>query len=56
MERRSLGLPLILEALTTAGVIATIVVVVALSGFLVQSFTLLFAIPADPGFAGFDGA
>jgi hypothetical protein len=49
---REIGLPLFLGVITTISVIVGIVVVVALSGFLVQSFTLLFVIPIGGVIAG----
>lgn len=52
MEQRTFALPLILGTLTTAAVIAGIVVVVALTGFLLQSFSVLFVIPIGAGLAG----
>jgi hypothetical protein len=52
MERRPLALPVILGTLTTAAVIAGIVAVVAFTGFLVQSFSVLFVIPIGAGLAG----
>ena len=52
VEQRPLALPLIAGILTTAAVIIGIVVVVAFTGFLVQSFSVFFLIPIGAGFAG----
>src|SRR5437867_785954 len=52
MQEDQVGLPLALGTATTAAMIVALVAVAALTGYYVQSYTLLFLLPVGGGLAG----